>query len=155
MSYFDLWSRGELPKLIWNLLGLRSISSRQVIAIDSSLEQLNAATKGDNVTYRKGLAEETGVEDHTVDLVTVAQALHWCASLPHYALLKLDIMTRSAIVVKHSVALHLRYSCQPDREEHKARLAWPAIGVIDLTNPWGLNLIWLKHNLPANPDLNE
>ena len=52
-----------------------------MIAIDGSLEQLNVATKRDNITYRKGLAESTGVEDKSVDLVTVAQALHWWALL--------------------------------------------------------------------------
>jgi ubiquinone/menaquinone biosynthesis C-methylase UbiE len=51
-----------------------------VIGIDSSSEQLSAALKKDNITYRKGLAESTGVEGKSVDLVTVAQALHWSAS---------------------------------------------------------------------------
>lgn len=49
----------------------------QVIAIDSSVEQLKQAKAKDNVTYQKGLAEETGIASKSVDLIAVAQALHW------------------------------------------------------------------------------
>ena len=49
----------------------------QVIAIDSSIQQLKQAKPKDNVIYQKGLAEETGVASKSVDLVAVAQALHW------------------------------------------------------------------------------
>lgn len=50
-----------------------------VIAMDSSPEQLKQANKEQytNVEWRVAPAESTGVPSGTVDLVTVAQALHW------------------------------------------------------------------------------
>jgi SAM-dependent methyltransferase len=49
----------------------------RVVAIDASREQLANATPHPRVEYRLARAEETGVEAATVDLVCVAQALHW------------------------------------------------------------------------------
>jgi len=48
-----------------------------VIATDASPQQLAAAPARANVTYRVARAEESGIESESVDLVTVAQALHW------------------------------------------------------------------------------
>lgn len=48
-----------------------------VIAIDGSENQLVHAVQNPKVEYRQATAEATGVEDHSVDCVTVAQALHW------------------------------------------------------------------------------
>lgn len=47
----------------------------QVLATDISVEQLKAAPQRDNITYRVG--ELSGLSEASVDLVTVAQALHW------------------------------------------------------------------------------
>lgn len=49
----------------------------QVIATDASAEQLAHAAPAANVSYAVALAERTEIESGTVDLVTVAQALHW------------------------------------------------------------------------------
>jgi SAM-dependent methyltransferase len=49
----------------------------QVIATDASLAQLAAAEPHPRVQYRMAPAERSGLEDESVDLVTVAQALHW------------------------------------------------------------------------------
>lgn len=49
----------------------------QVIATDGSAEQLRHATPAANVEYRCAPAESSGLPDRSVDLVTVAQALHW------------------------------------------------------------------------------
>ena len=49
----------------------------RVVATDGSQEQLAAATPHPKVEYRVALAEQSGLEDHSVGLVTVAQALHW------------------------------------------------------------------------------
>jgi ubiquinone/menaquinone biosynthesis C-methylase UbiE len=54
----------------------------RVIATDASAEQIAHATPVPNVEYRVARAEASGLSDHSVDLVTVAQALHW---LPHDA----------------------------------------------------------------------
>jgi SAM-dependent methyltransferase len=48
-----------------------------VIATDASGQQLAVAPARANVTYRVARAEESGIEPSSLDLVTVAQALHW------------------------------------------------------------------------------
>ena len=48
-----------------------------VTATDASAAQLAQAPRHPGVTYRVGLAQESGLRDASVDLVTVAQALHW------------------------------------------------------------------------------
>ena len=48
-----------------------------VVATDASAGQIAAATPHPRVTYRVAPAEASGLPDHSVDLVTVAQALHW------------------------------------------------------------------------------
>lgn len=49
-----------------------------VIAQDPSAEQLSAAQpQGGNIHYEVARAEATGQLDNSVDLITVAQALHW------------------------------------------------------------------------------
>lgn len=50
---------------------------RRVVATDLSAEQLKLATAAPGVTYRVAPAEASGLDDTSVDLVTVAQALHW------------------------------------------------------------------------------
>lgn len=48
-----------------------------VIATDASPQQLSVAPPHVNVTYRIARAEDSGIDSKSVDLVTVAQALHW------------------------------------------------------------------------------
>ena len=49
----------------------------KVIATDASAEQIASAAPRHNVEYRVALAEQSGLPDASVDLITVAQALHW------------------------------------------------------------------------------
>jgi ubiquinone/menaquinone biosynthesis C-methylase UbiE len=49
----------------------------KVIATDASAQQIASAPQRDNVEYRVALAEQSGLPDESVGLVTVAQALHW------------------------------------------------------------------------------
>lgn len=49
----------------------------RVIATDASPEQIAAAAHSDSVDFRVAPAEKSGIPAHTVDLITVAQALHW------------------------------------------------------------------------------
>lgn len=49
----------------------------QVIATDASAAQIQQAEPHERVTYRTALAEESGLPDGSVDLITVAQAAHW------------------------------------------------------------------------------
>lgn len=48
-----------------------------MVATDGSPAQLQHAQPAPNVTYRHAAAEESGLPDNSVDLVTAAQALHW------------------------------------------------------------------------------
>ena len=48
-----------------------------VVATDASAQQIGNATPHERVEYRVASAESSGLEDGSIDLVTVAQALHW------------------------------------------------------------------------------
>jgi SAM-dependent methyltransferase len=54
-----------------------------VIATDASEKQIAHAPRRSGMTYRVVLAEDSGLETETVDLITVAQALHWL-DLPRF-----------------------------------------------------------------------
>ena len=49
----------------------------RVIATDASRAQIERATPHPRVDYRVAAAETSGLDDGSVDLLTVAQALHW------------------------------------------------------------------------------
>lgn len=49
----------------------------RVLATDASAAQIERAQEHSGVTYRVAPAERSGLPDRSVDLVTVAQALHW------------------------------------------------------------------------------
>lgn len=50
---------------------------KKVIAMDPSEEQIKNGLSHPRITYKKGIAEQSGLESSSVDLITVAQALHW------------------------------------------------------------------------------
>ena len=56
-----------------------------MIATDASEAQLAHATPRPNIEYRVARAEQSGLADASVDLVTVAQALHWLDRDAFYA----------------------------------------------------------------------
>jgi SAM-dependent methyltransferase len=49
----------------------------RVVATDASAAQIEKAESHQRVTYRTALAEDSGLPDASVDLITVAQAAHW------------------------------------------------------------------------------
>jgi SAM-dependent methyltransferase len=57
-------------------LGLTRYFDR-VIATDPSAEQIQNAARHEKVSYFVAPAEQTEIPSHSVDLVTVAQAVHW------------------------------------------------------------------------------
>ena len=57
-------------------LGLAPYFDR-IVATDASASQLEHAKAAPNVEYRVAPAESSGLNDRSVDLVSVAQALHW------------------------------------------------------------------------------
>jgi ubiquinone/menaquinone biosynthesis C-methylase UbiE len=50
---------------------------KKIIATDISKGQLANAFQKDNVEYKLAPAENSGIEENSVDLITVAQAYHW------------------------------------------------------------------------------
>lgn len=56
---------------------LLSMHFKEVIATDISQQQLDNAFKKDNINYKKEQAESTSINDHSIDLVIVGQAIHW------------------------------------------------------------------------------
>ncbi len=50
---------------------------QQILATDLSQAQLDQAPQWENVRYRACLAQDSGLADASVDLITVAQAIHW------------------------------------------------------------------------------
>jgi ubiquinone/menaquinone biosynthesis C-methylase UbiE len=49
----------------------------QVLATDPSIQQIEKASPHPNIVYKVGKAEKCELSDHSADLITVAQALHW------------------------------------------------------------------------------
>lgn len=49
----------------------------EVVATDASAEQIAHAAPCEGVTYRVASAEDPGLDDASVDLVTAGQAVHW------------------------------------------------------------------------------
>ncbi|MBX6331658.1 MAG: class I SAM-dependent methyltransferase [Gemmatimonadaceae bacterium] len=56
-----------------------------VIATDASAQQIAHAEPHPRVVYRVARAEDSAVDTHSVDLVTIAQALHWLDHAAFYA----------------------------------------------------------------------
>jgi len=57
----------------------------RVIATDSSEKQLENAIRHPKVTYRQASAENSGLEDRSVDLTIAAQSFHWFKRDEFYA----------------------------------------------------------------------
>ena len=57
-------------------IGLASVFHR-VIATDASERQISNAQPDERVEYRVAPAENSGIKSETLDLIMVAQALHW------------------------------------------------------------------------------
>jgi SAM-dependent methyltransferase len=75
---------GDRRRLAWDCatgngqaaLGLVKHFER-VIATDVSAEQIRQAPTHPQIEYRIGRAEQSGLDNQSVDLVTVASAIHW------------------------------------------------------------------------------
>ncbi|HKV97340.1 MAG TPA: class I SAM-dependent methyltransferase [Gammaproteobacteria bacterium] len=70
---------------------------KKVIATDPSKEQIANAFPHAHVEYRVAAAASPGLDHHSVDLVTVAQALHWFDLPKFYAQLKRVLKSDGAI----------------------------------------------------------
>ncbi|MCB1827845.1 MAG: class I SAM-dependent methyltransferase [Coxiellaceae bacterium] len=70
-----------------------------VIATDASQQQIDNATPHERVSYRVATAEHSTLDDHSVDLITVAQALHWFDLDKFYAEVRRVAKPQAAIAV--------------------------------------------------------
>lgn len=71
----------------------------QVTASDASAEQIAAASPHPRIEYQVAPAEASGLADATVDLVTVAQALHWFDLEAFYAEVRRVLIPRGVLAV--------------------------------------------------------
>jgi SAM-dependent methyltransferase len=64
----------------------RALAARfsQVFATDASDEQIAAATANPRVRFSVNPASSSGLDDHSVGLVSIAQALHWIDPAPFH-----------------------------------------------------------------------
>jgi SAM-dependent methyltransferase len=56
-----------------------------VLATDASQEQIASAEPHPKIEFRVATAENSGIDDDSVDLITVAQALHWLDTARFFA----------------------------------------------------------------------
>ncbi len=97
-----------------------------VVATDPSAEQIANATLRSNIRYRVEPAEQSSLENSSVDLVCVAQALHW------FDLACFHDEVRRVLKPRGVVAFWTYADCRVDTEidRQKDRL------YIDLTGPY-------------------
>lgn len=72
---------------------------KQIIATDASASQLEHAVKHSKITYIKVPAENPGLEHSSVDLVTVATAIHWIDSPKFFKAVKQVLKPGGVIAV--------------------------------------------------------
>lgn len=70
---------------------------RRVVATDASAEQIAHARPDPRIDYRVAPAEQSGLDDASVDLVTVAQAAHWF-DLPRFYAEVRRVLTPGGVV---------------------------------------------------------
>ena len=79
---------------------------RRVVGTDASVAQLRAAERRDGVGDVACLGEQTALAPHSVDLVTVAQALHWLDRTRFYSEVERVIAPGGALAVVAYARLH-------------------------------------------------
>ena len=78
-----------------------------VLATDASAAQLAAAPPHAKVCYREAPAEVSGLAASSVDLVTVAQALHWFELVPFYTEVERVLRPRGVLAAWTYGVLHV------------------------------------------------
>ena len=97
----------------------------RVIATDASAEQIAHATAHDRVTYRVALADESGLDDASADLVTVAQALHWLPLERFFAEVRRVVVPGGILAVWCYSRLTIDATIDPVIEHYYADLCGP------------------------------
>lgn len=92
----------------------------RVIATDGSPEQIAQAVPAKNVEYRVAPAESSGLEPHSVDLVAVAQALHWFAHDAFFAEVRRVTVSRGCVAAWSYGWCHAGPDIEPILREFEA-----------------------------------
>ncbi|MEO5902992.1 MAG: class I SAM-dependent methyltransferase [Gemmatimonadaceae bacterium] len=102
------WLRGLVQRhdMVWDCAtgsgqaakALVEVFSR-VVATDASAEQIAEAVPEPGIEYRVATASRSGLPDHSVNMVTVAQALHWLDLNSFYAEVRRVLVPDGAIVI--------------------------------------------------------
>jgi hypothetical protein len=90
---------------------------KQVIASDASAKQIENAEKRSNVSYKVFPAEKTTLENGSIDLITVAQSLHWFNFGEFYKEAK-RVMKKNAVIAAWAYGLHV-VSPEVDKVTHE------------------------------------
>jgi SAM-dependent methyltransferase len=80
---------------------------RHVVATDASAAMLERAPRHPGIEYRVAVAESSGLPSQAVDLVTVAQALHWLDLAAFYREVERVLAPGGALAVWTYGMLHL------------------------------------------------
>jgi len=78
-----------------------------VIATDASAAQIAAAAPHPHVRYRVASAAASGLDAAAVDIVTVAQALHWFELAPFYAEVERVLRSRGVLALWSYGVMHV------------------------------------------------
>jgi ubiquinone/menaquinone biosynthesis C-methylase UbiE len=78
----------------------------QVVASDISAKQLENAQRRDNIRYEIFPAENSPLREDSIDLVTVAQALHWFDFDRFYSEVSRVLRKKSGVLAAWSYGLH-------------------------------------------------
>ena len=85
----------------------------QVVATDASAAQIEKAEPHQRVTYRAALAEDSGLPDASVDLITVAQAAHWLDLDKFYAEVRRVARPNAVVALITYGVLHVEGDADP------------------------------------------
>jgi ubiquinone/menaquinone biosynthesis C-methylase UbiE len=92
---------------------------RKVIASDASINQIQNKFERENIDYKVFPAEETPLANDSVDLITVAQALHWFNIDKFYSEVKRVGKKEGGIIAVWSYAMH---EINPEIDKISSRL---------------------------------
>jgi len=73
-NFDSAWDCGTGNGQVANTLATRF---KTVYGTDISATQLQHAQKRENILYKQERAEATSIPEHSIDLITIAQAIHW------------------------------------------------------------------------------
>jgi hypothetical protein len=115
---------------------------REVVATDASPKQIEQALPDAKIIYRVAPAENSGIESTTVNVVTVAQALHWLKFDDFYAEVR-RVCTPGAIIAVWCYAGFPTFGGEIDILSGR---------VLDALDPyWPAEVAYVKDNYGAIP----